>query len=65
MVGYLVGDKRMGFLLAVGFHQLFVTHNFPRVPIGNDSTFVYQNDTFTYLQDKLEVVRGDQDGFGG
>jgi len=26
VVGYLVGDERVGFLLAVGFHQLLVTH---------------------------------------
>jgi len=31
MVGYLVGDERVGFLLAVGFHQLLVTHDFLRL----------------------------------
>ena len=62
MVGYLVGDKRMGFLLAMGLHQLFVTHDFPWLPIGNDSTLIYQNDALAYLQDKLKVVRSDQHG---
>jgi hypothetical protein len=47
----------MRFLLAMGLHQLVVAHDFPWLPAGKDSAFfVYQDYTFTYLQDKLKVM---------
>jgi hypothetical protein len=62
VVRELVGNQRMGPFLAVGFHQSHISHDVTRTPVGDDYALVNQEHPVTDLQDKLQVVRGHQEG---
>ena len=55
-----VRHKRMGFLLAVGLHQPVIAHDLAGAAVGDNAPVVYQHNAVAYLQDKLQVMGGDQ-----